>query len=566
MAHPVHFCKKTYYILGNFIDGASWVPMEKQCSSLENVQLHLILNQVLKINNPSNYMSLVRELIQKKSEEFQTVHINLIAQFLKQISEGEPINSSNIEDFANLVDEVININEDLLKQSQIDHNSTDVILYCIHKILEKSNFHDAIIRSSFSIITLLIDEFYSNSIVWTRSANGYDIEYLNLTESDLELNNFSADFDSTLIFDRNLLNEIINVNNNRIIIIAYFKGTLFNEDYLQQHASTIFSTIFPNMPSWNTSDLDNLIITMYNANNIENPDMLNCSYWSKDSENTKGYWYHNSKSKSLDSKLLCNFKKITNVGLISVDNVTARLEALVEDKQIDCSEILRRIKILLSSLSTQFQSTDISLTSNLLLRCQSDVESVSDILDQLLDLPANALFSSETVLLDTFYTIFTGINNNNIEIIKKNFAVSITDIHDVQGFHLEKCDNYCNIVLDRGKSTEKEYEISFTMSEELINQLIASLLSKIIFILFSNDALFSNKNYYKLRESSKVVGLMIDVPDLFKLNGDISIVYNIENDSINHTCEFWMMDHWDPTLPVNFLGMNQYNCKYWDFG
>ncbi|CAG9858973.1 unnamed protein product [Phyllotreta striolata] len=548
---------------GDYINGGTWIETSNECNLMYNLDLSPMLESVVRKENPEAYISLVHELVATK--KFETTDVEYLVSYLKRLSDTKIV--KELDKFVDLVNEILMLDEDVLKQSQLESDSNNKMLRYMYRILEKTDFPFQVIKPHFSIVGLSLETFDESSIFWIKYNDSINVDFLNY-ENDILGNN--PNIHVGLIFNRPMLNNLKR-SHSRIAIVAFFKDSLFKDKYFQTHAPAIFSIIFPDQLIENEESLEGLLTAVYIC---DNPQKFSCSYWSKDTLNSS-YWYQNSQSNIKGSKIFCNFAKLRNVGLVSTMNITDILEELLQDITESCITIFNRINMILYRYSSQLQSKDISLMIQLIERCFNDTSMALQIVDKILDWLSHndritSIDSNENVeahLLNTFYLIVNNSNINNIS--QRNFAAFKMDSSsaDIVGFHVKTCASNCQITVDPQQldnELQNDKEIRVRMNSALIRQ-FQSAEQVFIFVVFSNLALFKASNTYNRR--TKIVGLLADTLDILD-DGNVTILYSGKGNAVNQSCELWSKGNWNPMQPPQEPPVNTdvVDCEFWSLG
>ncbi|XP_056629835.1 uncharacterized protein LOC130440596 [Diorhabda sublineata] len=554
VARKTEIANKMFRTFGNFIEGASWSDISGQNCSLDwyDVSPTLILEQIINAEHPNMYMPLA-VLQAQRIYEMQPNDVDLVALYLNILVQQN--NDINITQLSQLVDAVMKIPQSVLKASQESYKSTDKILNNLLEILRKTNFIGTVTQDYLSITSFSIDTFYSDSIIWRKVNDTYIVDFFNATDSNII---DEEAFESGIILNQEIMKDINNISNNnsRIIIIAYFKPTLFNEYFVRDYKSIIYSTLFLNMNISSKNNWDNLLVVIYN--NFSS-NTFSCSYWND------GFWIHKTTSHS-DSKILCSFKNTINVGLVSTTNITALLEELQKD--ISCYDSISKTLMYLKKYLSLFQPIDVSIVYLILDKCKDEdlFHIHMNIVNQLLDLPVNIIQTARTEfnanILQTFEQILIGYNREFPLTEFKNFMVAIQDIDqkNLTGLYISCNKNKCSVKMMHNYSyIPEESEIYLVFDEHLLDQLISNKIPRIIITLFANDAFFLTKSEYGEKSFSIIIGVTIPGLDM-ELEGNISVTYKLHSEVVDKTCEYW--DDYEQKWVVSSPGISMNNQSY----
>ncbi|CAG9829110.1 unnamed protein product [Diabrotica balteata] len=400
---------------GNFIDGAVWSELDRNCFSPESVSPTLILANLLK---------------------------SCALKYLKLLEDSSS-RITSLSDFTSLISGIMQIPPTILKQSQQTYKSTDSILHSVGKILEKIDNVTSETTNYLSIVIFSIEDFYSDTLIWTKTDNDvYSIKYVNSTDMNIFELEQEEDFDLGLRFNKGLIENATRSSDcKKIIVIAYFKPTLFNEDVTRNYTSTVFTTIFPNLDETN-SDIQDLVTTIYKHDNPLSEYI--CSYW------TEGYWYHKNVIVESNKTYVCSFQKMANVAMVSKAELS---ELLVDFLQLECDEALAKTLKLLKEHLNSFTAADVEKLYYLLIKCEdfTDTDIIMNIIDKILQMPlkiiTHAMENYSLNFLDLLEAILECRQKSYISEFK-HFAVAAQYLKEdnLTGFYIDCHQFKCQIV------------------------------------------------------------------------------------------------------------------------
>uniref|UniRef100_A0A6P7G348 Uncharacterized protein LOC114335403 n=1 Tax=Diabrotica virgifera virgifera TaxID=50390 RepID=A0A6P7G348_DIAVI len=554
--------KSNVYFLSikcNFIDGAVWSELDRNCFSPESVSPTLILSNLLTVKNPFLYISLFIDTM-KRISDFTAEDVELCARYLQVLEEyGSRITS--LSDFTSLISAIMQVPSTILKQSQQTYNSTNSILHSVSKILEKTDTFTNDTTEYLSIVIFSIEEFYSDTLIWTKTDDhAYSIKYVNSTDMNIFELEQEEEFDLGLRFNKGLIENATRSSDcKKIIVIAYFKPTLFNEDVTRNYTSTVFTTIFPNLDETG-SDIQDLVTTIYKH---DNPlDEYICSYWAE------GYWYHKYVIEENNKTFVCSFQKMANVAMVSKANMYDLLTELLE---LECGVALEQALQYVKEYLSSFTDADVAKLYHILRQCQNfaDTDIIMNIIDKILEMPMKLVTNAIEDYSLKFYDLLEGILEYREESYIsefKHFAVAVQYLKEdnLTGFYIDCYQFKCKIVFMHDYTQiPSSSELYLMIEEDLLNELLRIKVEKIIITLFANDVFFSTTQEYTNKALSKVVGVLLpDLTKLKRLDGRISVTYVLGAGSKNESCHTWN-DLWVPSNQVRQIRHGTYRCESW---
>uniref|UniRef100_A0AAR5PU51 G-protein coupled receptors family 2 profile 2 domain-containing protein n=1 Tax=Dendroctonus ponderosae TaxID=77166 RepID=A0AAR5PU51_DENPD len=251
-----------------------------------------------------------------------TNHHNLVPVDIFIIS--QIINNSLVEGpittiITKIVSNLFKVPRSVLRESQILHSATDILLYAIDKMSCMVN-NVEIHQQNFSVIVQnLYDRNFTGILLYGCALYTCSLDYLydfpNI--SQFATNDSIA---ALIIFSDSLREQIRSYSSYPKIAISIFHSdAFFNEENNQANTTKIFGVTFPGL----TDDLNGTISVINNIGTTSTSGSNQCAYWYYDAkldgntENiTLGKWITDVNEERKNKLSICNYTHITHFGML----------------------------------------------------------------------------------------------------------------------------------------------------------------------------------------------------------------------------------------------------------
>ncbi|KAJ8935161.1 hypothetical protein NQ314_012980 [Rhamnusium bicolor] len=570
---------------GDYIDGAQWSELEETCNIQQSTNITVNLTNIVFLNNPKLYTQQIAEIAEDYAN-LLPMDIHLISKFLEQVASSDDI---NIYMVVKIIDQLMNVPENVLKESQILFNATDRILYYVDKIIVNSKYIGELTEANFFIISYYIKDSNLSGIVIKSYNEIYFTIFKIFNVFDMEEVKKIDNLNAAIVLSESLMTHIYLKQDydSRIIVTVYKNPKFFNEELKNiKNAGIIMGVLLPDLGD----EFSGEIFTIYNNSNIGSD--FNCSFWSYDLDIKKGSWKNEAQRGDGQSSVFCIYDHLTHLALVRKEefNITQELEKIISSEK-SLSEKLEEAATLTSNYYSDFQPVDVMLLSTLLYEVtrtdEDNLDLVADIVNKVIDIPSEILQKSQIMynatgkILTYFNDILQKFSSSTV-IERDNFYAVVHHLKEgnIHGFIMNNCASKCNFTLLRVEPNEADISlienldtaliISQALLDQLINVINENYVPKIVITFFLDDTLFI-EDYSNTKITTNVVGILLPNFDE-RFNGGLKLVYSINlNMTSNYTCSVYYNDSNDTTYEKGFWNSenppiptkNFLECLFW---
>ncbi|XP_030753341.1 uncharacterized protein LOC115880297 [Sitophilus oryzae] len=269
-------------------------------TDLENI-LNSNLTSLEKINA-------VQQITDSSVQNLVPVDVSLISQIMfDSLSEGTFTTIAS-----RIISNLFNVSRDILRQSQISYSATDIILHSIDEMAK--HLDTAFINNkNFSLVVKNMQDREVKGIFISNCLNDVcDIDFLDVS---VNISDYAANdsISAMVLFSDDLVYQINNSADSRIIVSLYHNDDLFNENNDDERTtSKIFGIIFPGLDE----ALEGPVSLIYNTG-INKTSNNSCAYWHYNvSSKLAGQWQDDAEKQHLQNMTICSYTHVTHFGLL----------------------------------------------------------------------------------------------------------------------------------------------------------------------------------------------------------------------------------------------------------
>lgn len=500
---------------GNFIDGASWDPVEEceegSISSVTKLLLHLLFDG-LDFN--------VIEDILLKFEEFTDFDIYLIVLLVR-----ETLNQIKVEIFVEIVDTILEVDRSVLNEAQHKMRALDMLL----DVIDKAALITDLVSKKNNFLTITVNSKNLSGVVLNK---------------DHSVTIIDGSFDKIIDFE-----SAIQVSSKSTTIFKFY----FTNKFFIGPGSNYVGVLYPDGHK-------NNFVRIFHPS-IKTPE--DCAYWKYQltSKNGRGFWEKIGRSEIISDLTYCDFLQNETSILTFIpsgnfpQNVSEDLETILQSNDSD-SEIISKL-LNITERFGEFSSYDVYLVGEILKRISDNSEIVLQDLVQIvsnlhkIERPILSQSQSKSLSTDTIlHSVDTILKNHNysssIRATSENFFVLISDLRETNfsgllllpsNTTLETQDLIGDINITEVLGLDN-FDSAVILSPGLKNQMLED--TKVVVTIFSSDGLF-NQDATKPKSVSKIFGVIL--PDVGKFQEPVVVFHKISSGQNKRQCAHWLYNY-----------------------
>ncbi|CAH0552103.1 unnamed protein product [Brassicogethes aeneus] len=293
---------------GNFTDGASWSSPTGTYTVCDKVtsQLH----DLFVSNNTEETIEVLSNMSANFHKTVTLMQMQYSAMLVLNFARSLTLTTGN-DSFYNVVDNIIRSDRAVLKESQSEMNSTDIVLDSLETFNLKQDVDVEINSEGYFVRKNRISSTHVGWMIFKNNTIKPISKQYNqgeiLGEGPIVVAYFTG---------------ISQFNNSHTAIFSFFKdNSLFNDD----NASSLPWVVSVSVPGFDEKLISPIRILLKRTNNTFKT--LSCSHWyyGRDEEelNIQGFWKNDNTTSLQDGEyLICEYNHMTNFGMLLSDEVT----------------------------------------------------------------------------------------------------------------------------------------------------------------------------------------------------------------------------------------------------
>jgi hypothetical protein len=436
---------------------------------------------------------------------------------------------TELSDFAEIIDNLLKVENSVLRESQLKMRATDALL----EMMSDDLIGYRLGSDEFELINDHFGFFRVKPYVYVQSSasNGIIVQSVGKEQittkligpnSPEQIMNYENLESAVWINSVELMPQPITSQEVELILFTLFLDDGFFTEALNtsKNVTKIFGVRIPALVSY-----DGPVWILHRINS-DTYKMQTCEYWNYDIELKRGSWESDGEFQIISNFSICKYNRrgYFAIALTDIDDVTELL-TIIFQSNFTVSEKMSKL-LILSQRYREFTSIDVYLVGQILEQVSPSVDIDLDILARIISnmhkVKSDVLSQSQKeyaatdLILRYVDVIIQNNNQSNVWFSAENCMLLIYDLDETNftGFALLNDDHSFRPEILKGDANILdllEYDnldSAVILSSKLKNQTEES--GKVVLTVYYNDALF-NENKSRAESISKIFGVVLPV-------------------------------------------------------
>nr|CAH7761855.1 unnamed protein product [Callosobruchus chinensis] len=252
----------------------------------------------------------VAKIIEEKGQILHPVDISIISDILGHFIYAGEITITEMNHTSKIVNNLMLVPRQVLKQSQKSFSATDKVLCNLDKISSKTNTYTLVPETHFYSINIDLNKDISGFTIEETDSNSYIVNYIvrGTTIEDIAANSFV----SGVLLSEEILDQLSSLkpDQRRMIANIFFKDSLFNDKARRDvNVSVVNGVLMPDLDD----SLKGHVNVFYKSSKFKQ--IGSCGFW-KYLETQQGSWKPEVIPTIINSTVVCVYDHITHFAML----------------------------------------------------------------------------------------------------------------------------------------------------------------------------------------------------------------------------------------------------------